>query len=103
MQEFLNRNDISIAFITETWLRPAIVDSVINIPGYTVLRKDRMSDNHGGVCIYLRNKYSIYTELRNLIRGFSSLIFAVVYHPHWSDFENNLMHDHLFQSLRIAD
>ena len=36
VQEFLNRNDISIAFITETWLRPHIVDSVIDIPGCTL-------------------------------------------------------------------
>ena len=121
VQEFLNRNDISIAFITETWLRPAIVDSVIDIPGYTVLRKDRKSDNHGGVCLYLRNDYSMYTELRDLIcccdheilwvnlrpkrlpRGYSGLIIAVVYHPHWSESENDLMRDHLFQSLRIAE
>ena len=59
VQEFLNRNDISIAFITETWLRPAIVDSVIDIPGYTVLRKDRISDNHDGVCLYLRNEFIV--------------------------------------------
>ena len=121
VQEFLNRNDISIAFITETWLRPAIVDSVIDIPGYTVLRKDRISDNHGGVCLYLRNDYSMCTELRNLTccsnheflwvklrpkrlpRDYSGLIIAVVYHPHWSDFETNRMRDHLFQSLRIAE
>ena len=121
LQEFLNRKDISIAFITETWLRPAIVDSVIDIPGYTVLRKDRISDNHGGVCLYLRNDYSMCTELRNLTccsnheflwvklrpkrlpRDYSGLIIAVVYHPHWSEFKNNLMRDHLFQSLRIAE
>jgi hypothetical protein len=48
VQEFLNRNDITMAFITETWLKPTIMDSVISIPGYTVLRKDRASDNHGG-------------------------------------------------------
>jgi hypothetical protein len=37
VQEFLNRNDITMAFITETWLKPTIMDSVISIPGYTVL------------------------------------------------------------------
>ena len=121
VQKFLNRNYIFIAFTTKTWLRPAIVDSVIDIPGYTVLRKDRISDNHGGACLYLRNNNSMYTELRNLTccseheillvklrpkclsRGFSGLIIVVVYYPHWSDFENNLMRDHLFQLLRIAD
>ncbi len=31
VQEFLNRNQISIAFVTETWLQPTITDSVVNI------------------------------------------------------------------------
>ena len=97
------------------------MDSVINIPGYTVLRKDRASDNHGGVCLYIRNDYLMYTELRDLAccsdheilwvqlrptrlpRGFSSVIVAVIYHPHWSGTENDLMRDHLFQSLAIAE
>ena len=33
VQEFLNRNDITMAFITEIWLKRTIMDSVINIPG----------------------------------------------------------------------
>ena len=121
VQEFVNRNDITMAFITEPWLKPTIMDSVINIPGYTVLRKDRASDNHGVVCLYIRNDYLMYTELRDLAccsdheilwvqllpkrlpRGFSSLIVAVVYHPHWSGTENDPMRDHLFQSLAIAE
>ena len=63
----------------------------------------------------------MHTELRNLTccgddeilwvklrpkrlpRGFSGLIIAVVYHPHWSESENDLMRYHLFQSLRIAE
>ena len=97
------------------------MDSVIDIPGYTVLRKDRISDNHGGVCLYLRNDYSMCTELQNLAccsnheilwlklrpkhlpRDYSGLIIAVVYHPHLFEFKNSLMRDHLFQSLRIAE
>jgi hypothetical protein len=53
VQEFLNRNDITMAFITETWLKPTIMDSVISIPGYTVLRKDRASDNHGAGYVFI--------------------------------------------------
>jgi hypothetical protein len=118
VQEFLNRNDITMAFITETWLKPTIVDSVKNIPGYTVLRKDRASDNHSRVCLFIRNDYLMYTRIAccsdheimwvqlrptRLPRGFSSLIVAVVYHPHWSGTENDLMRNHLFQSLAIAE
>ena len=50
VQEFLFRNDINFAFITETWLKESIAESIINIPGYTVFRRDRKNDDHGGVC-----------------------------------------------------
>ncbi len=35
----------------------------------------------------------------SLSRGFSSLIVAVIYHPHWTTGENDYMREHLFQSL----
>ena len=94
---------------TSTWLKPTIMDSVINLPGYTVLRKDLASDNHGGVYLYIRNDYLMHTQLRDLAccsdheimwvqlrpkrlpRGFSSLTVAVAYHPHWSGTENDLI------------
>lgn len=38
-----------------------------------------------------------------LPRGFSSLIVAVVYHPHWTGKENDSMGDRLFQSLTAAE
>ena len=47
----------------------------------------------------------MWVQLRpkRLPRGFSSLIVAVIYHPHWSGTENELMHNHLLQSLAIAE
>ena len=42
-------------FITETWLRSSVVDSVIDIPGYSVLRRDRQSDHHVGICLYVKD------------------------------------------------
>ena len=38
-----------------------------------------------------------------LPRGFSSLILAVVYHPHWTKDENDSMQDQLFQSISLAE
>ena len=41
-----------IAVITESWLHDRIDDSVLNIPGYVIQRKDR--PNRGGVvCTYV--------------------------------------------------
>ena len=55
IQEFLLRTKISrLAFITETWLKDSVADSVVNIPGYTIMRKDRTVNNHGGVFLHQR-------------------------------------------------
>ena len=41
MCEFVLRNKVSLAFIIETWLQSFIAVSIIDIPGYLVLRKIR--------------------------------------------------------------
>ena len=51
---FMLHNHVDLAFITETWLRESIPDSIIHTPGYTVFRRDRIRGNHGGVCIYVK-------------------------------------------------
>ena len=119
VSEFILRNQVSLAFITETWLKSSVCDSVIDIPGYSILRKDRSNESHGGICLYLKDaNYNrlddlsccndhevLWVKLRpkRLPRGFSSLIAGVVYHPHWTATENDCMRDHLFQSLLLAE
>ena len=44
VSEFILRNQVSLAFITETWLKSSACDSVIDIPGYSVLLKDRSNE-----------------------------------------------------------
>ena len=51
VHEFINRNDVDLACITETWLKNEIPDSVVDIPDYTIIRRDRQTDVHGGVFI----------------------------------------------------
>ena len=120
VSEFVLRNKVRLAFITETWLQSFIAASIIDIPGYSVLRRDRSSDHHGGVCHYInaeirykrlealsccRDHEVLWVQLRpkRLPRGFSSLIVAVVYHPHWSAAENEFMQEHLFPSLKLVE
>ena len=43
----LSENDDIVA-ITETWLNATILDSELNIDGYTLLRKDRIDNKRGG-------------------------------------------------------
>ena len=96
LSHFMLHNHIDIAFITETWLRESIPDSV---PGYTVFRRDRIRDNHGGVCIYVHadhlrkfrlishinccdNHETLWLHIRpnKLPRDYSSLIGGIIYH-----------------------
>ena len=44
--------------ITETWLSPVVTDSEISIPNYLLYRRDRCSQNGGGVAIYVRTIFS---------------------------------------------
>ena len=121
VEEFVARNKVSLAFITETWLKSTVMDSVVDIPGYSIIRKDRSSEEHGGMCLYIKDGCFKYKQLNDisccadhevlwvqltpsrLPRGFSSIVAAVVYHPHWTLLENNSMRDHLFQSLALFE
>ncbi len=51
VREFMMENEINLSFLTETWLNDSITDSVVSIPGFTIIRKDRTINNHGGICI----------------------------------------------------
>lgn len=66
ISEFITRNEIYFTFITETWLRSSISDGVISIPNFALVRRDRKTDNHGGVCAYIKEeqcKYKVLDEL----------------------------------------
>ena len=43
--------------VTETWLRPGILDSELlaHLPGYSLIRQDRKGRIRGGVCLFLRD------------------------------------------------
>ena len=121
VQEFIDRNKVSLAFVTKTWLKSAVEDTVVDIPGFSIVGRDRASNAHGGVCLYIKDDYFRFKKLQELTcckdreipwvhlrpnrlpRDFSSLIVAVVYHPHWTKDENDSMRDHLFQSLSLAE
>ena len=107
-----------MAFITETWLKETIADSAVSIPGYTLIRKDRTTNNHGGVCLYVRDGCFKYHRLEKLCcctdheipwvhlrparlpRGFSCLVVTVLYHPPRVDIN---IREHLFNSLARAE
>ena len=87
----------SIVCLTETWLTPDIPDSVVDMQGYEILRKDRLSGLGGGVAVYISNdcQFHRFSSLecnlfevlwllvrpKQLPRPLSSLVVAAVYCP----------------------
>ena len=82
-----------IAVITESHLKEKHTDDVINIEGYTVLRRDRQKRKGGGVALFIRSDYSVsnyappndnrsyellWTEIST---GNSHIFLGALYHP----------------------
>ena len=119
VQELLLRQNVQIGCIVESWLKDHISDSVVNIEGYNIVRKDRSSLDHGGVCVYIKEdiKYEIAETLTCCIDhefiwvklmssrspcGFLCVILAVVYYPGRTspeDSDGQMLLNHLFDSL----
>lgn len=76
--DFLDNSFDAIA-ISETWLKQCVPDSLINVSGYNVIRKDRIALCHtrngqrakikgcGGICLYLKNDmiYETWNSVKN--------------------------------------
>ena len=78
--------------VTETWLKPEVKDSelLVNFPGYSVLRRDRLNRKCGGVCVFVRDDISAecissydneVCELLVLKIHSLDTILAVIYRP----------------------
>ena len=55
LDAILKLNHTSLAFITETWLNENIDDDAVQIPGYSLIRRDRNYRSGGGVCAYIKS------------------------------------------------
>ncbi|XP_048587796.1 uncharacterized protein LOC5511459 [Nematostella vectensis] len=118
VKEFVLRKEADLVFITETWLKESVSDGVINIPDFSVVRRDRVEQMHGGVCAYIKDgcrfqhlkelnccedHESLWLHLRpnRLPRGFHCIIAAAIYHPPSADDQS--LREHLFQSLALVE
>ena len=56
-----------IICVTETWLNDRISDSIVNLPGFSIIRKDRLEYSHGGVCAYIKDgiEFKRLTEIES--------------------------------------
>lgn len=89
IKNFLQDNQYDILAVTETWLSPHVVNSLVNIEGYRLVRKDR-DGRGGGVCFYVLNNLNFKLIERNdnieqlwiSVKIFDDVtIYGVVYRP----------------------
>jgi hypothetical protein len=89
--------NFGLVCLTETWLKDCIQDEVVSISGFNIVRLDRKSQIHGGVCTYINEsiQFSLMDDLvdpafevlwikirpAQLPRGFNCIIVGTVYHP----------------------
>ena len=59
------RNGANIITLSETWLNKDIDDSEIELPGYSIIRRDRSERTGGGVIIYIRDGL-VFSERNDL-------------------------------------
>ena len=43
-----------------------MADGVVDVPGYTITRKDRLTNSQGGVCVYVRESQVKFKHLEDL-------------------------------------
>ena len=51
-----NNNRIQILSLNETWLNSSVDNEEVAIPGFMLFRRDRPTDSHGGVALYVRSE-----------------------------------------------
>ena len=110
--------NVDFACITETWLKDHIVDNIVSVSGYNIIRRDRKIIDHGGICMYVRDliRFKVLHDFmddnfevlwvqifpQRLPRGISSVIVGTIYHPPCAS--DALILDFLYESLsRIED
>ena len=111
------QTDVDLACFTETWLTDFVHDNDIQIPGYNVVRRDRLIGQHGGVCLYVKESipFEILSQYHNdqfevlwvkarphkLPRGLSCIIIGSIYHPPSANDRN--MIDFLTEQLSLIE
>ena len=76
-------NNVDILFLLETFLKPSKPDSVCNIPGYYMFRKDRIQKKGGGLLVYVADRVKA-SRILDLEDDYVESLWLSV-HPHNSN------------------
>ena len=112
-QQAVFHSNSDLICLTETRLQEHVLDIVIAIDGYILIRLDRKTATHGGVCMYIKNSIqcSVLNDLfdptlevlwvkiqpTRLPRGISTIFEGVLYHP--PSAEDTVMFNYLIENV----
>ena len=106
----LRNNDIDTCVVSETSLKNDVPDTVVNIPGYKIYRRDRNWSgrdlrNKGGIAIYTRNNLSVIDVYRSNLYEFicltvslpsgNCILLSGLYHPPKTTYQECDLMDYL--------
>ena len=57
--------NVDLVCITESWLKSHIHDNVVAQESYNIIRRDRTELKHGGVCVYIKIKFTVVDDLED--------------------------------------
>lgn len=85
----INSYNSDVAIISETHFKSRHLVSAVSIPGYTLMRRDRIGKRCGGVAIYVRESYYAHTwvpsaddrKFELLWARVGASFFGAIYHP----------------------
>ena len=81
LQPDLKSQDIDVCVVSETYLSTEIPNAVVNIPNYTLFRRDRGWDDldrkKGGVAFYVRNNLKVLDNYRSSLYELMSLTLVL--------------------------
>jgi len=111
---FCNSNYHAIC-LSETWLKPAIPDRMISMPGFTLYRHDRVGKGGGGVAFYIRSSIGVvflrtsdevycnkpeFIIAEIAVKNAAKLLLATVYGPPNCGFLNEF--ENIFLDLQTS-
>ena len=83
VRELMSTHVFDVLALSETWLSPNITHNEVDIPGYTVARKDRTGSaklNGGGVLLYVRENIP-FTVKNDLAAKNEELLWIEINRP----------------------
>lgn len=82
----MSDHPVDILCISESWLRPAVLDTMVSIPGYVMERSDRVSNEEGvkrtggGLIIYIKESinYVIQQSLWVVTPDVEAMVITII-------------------------